>query len=278
MARPLRLEFAGALYHVTSRGNRRSAIYLDHSDRRAWLEVLADTCSRYNFIVHAYCQMTDHYHLLIETVDGKLGRGIRHLNAVYSQQFNRRHALVGHVFQGRYKGILVQKESYLLELTRYVVLNPVRAGMVASHEDWPWSSHRQFMHPDRKPEWLNSEWLLSQFSSDPVRARNAYNQFVLRGRGLLNPLRDVKHQTLLGDKEFVNTRIEGGKPNTLCDINRMQRCVIAIPLDEYAAKYGDRNEAMARAYFSTAYTMPTIAKFFSVSTKTVGRAVKKFKV
>lgn len=128
MTRPLRLEFAGALYHVTSRGDHRGSIYFDDTDRLAWLDVLATVCARFNFVVHSYCQMTNHYHLLIETIDGDLARGMRQLNGAYSQHFNRRHGLVGHVFQGRYKAILVQKESYLMELARYVVLNPMRAG------------------------------------------------------------------------------------------------------------------------------------------------------
>ena len=130
MARPLRIEFAGALYHVTSRGDRREDIYLDDGDRQLFLEVLEAVCERFNWEVHAYCLMSNHYHLLVETPDGNLSRGMRHLNGVYTQRFNRRHKKVGHVFQGRYKAILVQKENYLLELSRYIVLNPVRAGMV----------------------------------------------------------------------------------------------------------------------------------------------------
>ena len=140
MARPLRLEFAGALDHVTSRGDRREAIYHDESDRGAWLEALGNVCERFNWVVHAYCQMTNHYHLLVETVEGNLSKGMRQLNGVYTQYFNRRHGLVGHLYQGRSKAILVQKETYLLELPRYVVLNPLRAGMVKSPENWPWSS------------------------------------------------------------------------------------------------------------------------------------------
>lgn len=132
MARPLRLEFSGALYHVTSRGDRREDIYLDDEDRIDWLEVLGKVCGRFNWLVHAYCQMTNHYHLLVETVDGNLSMGMRQLNGQYTQRFNRRHSIVGHLFQGRYKSILVQKDSYLLELTRYVALNPIRAGMVGN--------------------------------------------------------------------------------------------------------------------------------------------------
>ena len=130
MARPLRLEFSGALYHVTSRGDGREDIYGAAGDRRMFLDLLAGVWGRFNWTIHAYCLMTNHYHLLVETPDGNLAKGMRELNGVYTQRFNRVHARVGHVFQGRYKAILVQKDAYLFELARYVVLNPVRAGMV----------------------------------------------------------------------------------------------------------------------------------------------------
>ena len=130
MARPLRIELSGGLYHVTSRGDRREDIYFSEADREAWLALFAQVCARFNWICHAYCLMTNHYHLIIETPEGNLANGMRQLNGVYTQIVNRAHGRVGHVFQGRYKAILVDKESYLLELVRYVVLNPVRAGMV----------------------------------------------------------------------------------------------------------------------------------------------------
>ena len=140
MARPLRLELAGGLYHVTSRGNSRQDIYIDDEDRLCWLDLLGDTCTSFNWVCHAYCLMTNHYHIVLETVEGNLSQGMRQLNGVYTQRFNRRHRRVGHVFQGRYKAILVDKDSYLLELSRYVVLNPVRAAMVNDVGDWEWSS------------------------------------------------------------------------------------------------------------------------------------------
>jgi putative transposase len=142
VARPLHLEFPGALYHVTSRGDRREDIYLDANDRQAWLSVLDTVCRRFDWVVHAYCQMSNHYHLVVERPDGNLSRGMRQLNGLYTQAFNRGHGLVGHLFQGRYKAILVQKEGYLLALSRYVLLNPVRAHMVDDPADWPWSSYR----------------------------------------------------------------------------------------------------------------------------------------
>lgn len=130
MARPLRLEFAGALYHVTARGNERRSIFLGDADtdRAAFLDVLASSCERFNWILHAYCLMTNHQHLLVETPEANLSAGMRQLNGVFTQHVNRTHGRVGHLFQGRFKAILIERESYLLELARYVVLNPVRAG------------------------------------------------------------------------------------------------------------------------------------------------------
>ena len=142
MARPLRIEFEGALYHVTSRGDERRDIFLDDADREAFLQILGDVVRRFAWRCHAYCLMGNHYHLLIETPNANLSRGMRHLNGVYTKRFNRTHERVGHVMQGRYKSILVDKDEYLLELARYVVLNPVRAGVVRSARDWKWSSYR----------------------------------------------------------------------------------------------------------------------------------------
>ncbi|WP_226941571.1 transposase [Janthinobacterium violaceinigrum] len=136
MTRPLRPEFAGALYHVTSHDGRRRAIYRNDIDRLAWQKVLALVCQRHHFIVHSFCQMGNHYHLLVETVEANMSQGMRQLNGLYTQHFNQHHKLVRHVLQGRYKAILVQKENYLLELARYVVLNPVRAHMVVSPDEW----------------------------------------------------------------------------------------------------------------------------------------------
>jgi len=141
MARPLRIEFAGAVYHVTSRGDRQEDIYLDDSDRELWLTVFAEVCECFNWRCHAWVQMSNHYHLLVETVDANLSKGMRHLNGVYTQRHNKRYGRVGHVYQGRYKAILVDKESYLLEVSRYVVLNPLRARMVSRLSSWQWSSY-----------------------------------------------------------------------------------------------------------------------------------------
>lgn len=277
MTRPLRLEFPGALYHVTSRGDRRGAIFYNDADRLAWLKVLAIVCTQFNFTVHSFCQMENHYHLLVETIDGDLSGGMRELNGTYSQHFNRRHRLVGHVFQGRYKAVLVQKESYLLELARYVVLNPLRANMVTSLNDWPWSSYLYFMQTSDIPAWLETDWLLGRFGADRTSARAAFTAFILRGRGLPSPLRDVQHQMLLGDQAFVAKHFNADPSEALGNIVRTQRRSLALSLDEYVILYGRSNETMARAYRSMAYSMQEVATYFGTSTRTVGRAVKQFK-
>ncbi|HZV65106.1 MAG TPA: transposase [Telluria sp.] len=276
MTRPLRLQFSGALYHVTSRGDRGEHIYHDDSDRLAWLATMELVARRFNFVVFAYCQMSNHYHLLVETVEGNLSQGMRQLNGQYSQYFNRRHGLVGHVFHGRYKAILVQKDSHLLELTRYIVLNPLRARMVGSLEDWPWSSHRYAAGSGAGPAWLATDWLLRQFGASRREAVPAYLRFVMSGKGLMSPLRNTRHQLLLGDDEFVARHQQTASPDLIRAVSKAQRRSLALPLAGYQARYPSRDEAMALAYLSTAYTMRQIGEYFGVSDKTVSRAVQKF--
>ncbi|NGZ84666.1 REP-associated tyrosine transposase [Duganella aceris] len=276
MNRPLRIEFAGALYHVTSRGDRQAAIFLDDVDRTVWMAILAQVCARYNFVIHGFCLMTNHYHVVLETIEGNLSQGMRVLNGTYSQYFNRRHELLGHVFQGRYHAILVQRESYLLELTRYVVLNPLRAGIVTSLEDWPWSSHAYMMGSRPAPAWLDTSTTLQQFGGERATAIHAYHRFVLAGIGCGSPLKDLRHQLILGDDAFIAKTQGGALPGELVAVAKTQRRAVSLTLAEYQQRYPTRDEAMARAYHSTAYTMEQIATHFRVSAKTVSRAVNRF--
>jgi REP element-mobilizing transposase RayT len=276
MTRPLRIEYSGALYHVTARGDRQGAIYRSDSDRLVWLAMLGETCSRFNFTVHAYCQMTNHYHILVETVDGRLSGGMRYLNGNYSQYFNRTHDLVGHVYQGRYTAILCQRDVYLQELARYIELNPVRAKLRSLPGEWPWSSHRAKVGLGDAPTWLESDLVLAHFANTRHAAQLAYQQFVLSGIGGPNPLVAVRNQMLLGDENFCQ-RVAGTEvPGDLTEITRTQRRAIAHPLPNYFKQYQDPKEAMARAYLSLEYSMPEIARFTRVSVKTVSRAVDSF--
>ena len=166
MARPLRIEYPGAVYHVTSRGNEKKAVFKSDQDRTNFLNTLQHVNKRYNWICHAYCLMDNHYHLLIETPDGNLSIGMRQLNGVYTQLFNKLHGRTGHLFQGRYKAILIQKDSHLLEVCRYVVLNPVRANMVEAPGAWKWSSYRAIVGMEAVHPCLTKDWVLGQFSGN----------------------------------------------------------------------------------------------------------------
>jgi REP element-mobilizing transposase RayT len=204
MSRPLRLQYPGALYHVTSRGNARQAIYTDPADYTLWLSVLASVLERAHWRCYAYCLMSNHYHLLIETPEGNLSMGMRQLNGLYTQRFNRRHGRVGHVFQGRFKAIVVDRESYLLELCRYVVLNPVRAGVVKRPAQYRWSSYQATGGLAPVPGWLSRDWVLAQFSTRRARAEQLYRQFVEEGiTTTASPWEQVRGQVVLGPEMFV---------------------------------------------------------------------------
>ncbi len=151
------------MYHVTSRGNRREEIYLDDRDRELWLELLGVVCDRFGWTCYAYCLMSNHYHTCIESREGNLSKGMRYLNGVFTQRGNRRYKKVGHVFQGRYKAIVVDHDEYLLELCRYIVLNPVRAGMVATVVEWPLSSYASMLSDSEKKAWLAVDAVLARF-------------------------------------------------------------------------------------------------------------------
>lgn len=275
MARPLRIEFAGALYHITSRGDRREAVFEDDEDREAFLGVLAEVVDRFNWICHAFCLMTDHYHLIIETVDGSLSRGMRQLNGVYTQASNRRHNRFGHLFQGRYKGILVDKDAYLLELSRYVVLNPVRAGMVAVPEQWPWSSYGAMIGEAPVPKWLAVNGLLRRFGSRRADAREHYRRFVREGIGQ-TVWDGLRQQIYLGDQAFVErmqakVKVRGD----VLTVPQAQRRPPAPALADISANHPDRNTAILVAYRTGAYSYREIAEHFGIHLATVGRVVRR---
>lgn len=274
MGRPLRLEFAGAIYHVTSRGDRQEAIFRNDGDRHAWQTILASVCKRFRWVVHAFCQMGNHYHLVVETLDGNLARGMRQLNGEFTRRFNFRNATVGHLFQGRYHAILVQRQAYLLELSRYVVLNPVRAGMVATPDAWPWSSYAITCCDAPAPEWLSTDWLLNQFGVQRADAIHAYREFVSDGFGRPSPLLNTRHNLVLGDDDFVKRLHDGEALVDKTETSRSQKKGVALALHEYRRSFANPAQAMATAYLDGAYTMAEVATHFAVHYRTVSRAVK----
>ncbi len=276
MARPLRLEFPGAIYHITSRGDRQEAIYEGDADRQQWLEILSRVCERYNWRIHAYCLMGNHYHILLETADGNLSKGMRQLNGVYTQYFNRQHNRVGHVYQGRYKAILVEKDSYLLELSRYVVLNPVRAGMIKNMDEWHWSSYLVTIGKLPTPDWLEVDWLLSQFSLQRNRARSRYIDFVREGIGLPPVWDDLRQQIYLGSDDFVDKHQKLiSRKQDLDDIPALQKRAMPKPISYYQKKYKNEKQAITQAFLSGGYTLKEIGDYYGKHYTTISRIVKQ---
>ena len=219
MSRPLRLEFAGALYHVTARGNAREDIFRDDEDRATFLDLLGREIAQQRWRLYAYCLMGNHYHLLIETPEPNLTRGMQRLNQVYTQRFNRRHRRVGHVLQGRYKAIVVDKDSYFKELIRYVVLNPVRAKMVRLPERWEWSSYRATAGLSTVPTWLAVDEVRGQFGGSGA----AYRRFVAQGAGLPSVWEGLRGQMWLGDEKFRDKMQHRLRGKRSADVSRAQR-------------------------------------------------------
>lgn len=221
--------------------------------------------------------MNNHYHLLIETPYGNLSKGMRQLNGLYTQRFNKRHKRVGHLFQGRYKAILVDKDNYLLELCRYVVLNPVRAKIVKDPRDWRWSSYQATINHKGIP-CLTTDWILSQFDKERKAASRQYQAFVLSGIKAESPLKAIKGQLFLGQENFIDEikHLIRGKEN-LKEISRKQRYVTRPPLNEIL-KYKDKktkNQAMYKACLRYGYTLKEIAEYIGVHYTTVSKVIKR---
>lgn len=218
--------------------------------------------------------MTNHYHLVVETVEVNLSAGMRQLNGVYTQTFNRRHHRVGHVFQGRYHAILVEKDAYLLTLARYVVLNPVRARMVIEPGEWQWSSYAAMVGAAPIPPWLRTDWVLGQFTDVPSRAVPAYVEFVRAGVSAPPIWTDLRGQIYLGGSAFLERIHQSKDEATLDEIPRAQRRLLAHPIEHYRLMHEDRRAAMAAAFVSGNYSMREIADAFGVHYATVSRAVR----
>ncbi|MBI5444706.1 MAG: transposase [Deltaproteobacteria bacterium] len=239
MARPLRLEHPGALWHVTARGNERGDVFRDDVDREEFLSVLGRTVSVYGWRLHAYVLMGNHYHLFVETPEPTLSRGMRDLNGITTQRFNRRHGRTGHLFEGRFKAILVEREAHFLEVARYVVLNPVRVGFSRSAASWPWSSYKATAGLAEAPEWLETGWTIEQFGRRPAEARRRYAAFVADGKGSgYDPWSQLRGQVFLGSEGFA--REVGRRANLKTatkEVPRVQREPVTRTPDDVASSF-----------------------------------------
>lgn len=279
MSRPLRIEYPGAIYHLTSRGNARSNIYVTDADRIDFLKLLAQTCQRFGWHSYAWCLMGNHYHLVIETSEANLSRGMRHINGVYTQTFNRTHQRVGHLFQGRYKAILVEKDSYLLEVIRYVLLNPVRANMTKTAGQYPWSSYRAMISKATTPDWLERDWVLGHYGNRLSAAQEQFIKFIQDGDNQSPLWEQLRQQIYLGDEQFVSRQqLRQTSEKDLSEIPKIQRRRTIKSLDYYSAKYRKRNFAICAAYESGAYSQKDIAKYFDLHYSSVSKIVKSMKL
>lgn len=257
------------------------SVFDDDGDRAHFLTLLEEALERFNWHCYAYCLMGNHYHLLLETVDGILSLGMRHINGVYTQHFNRKHHRVGHVFQGRFKAILVERESYLLELCRYVVLNPVRAGIVERPEQYAWSSYRATAGTGKRSELLASDWILSQFGEDRSSAQKQYKRFVMAGIGGLSVWEDLKSQCILGGKKFLaQLKPAIQDKSQLKEIPRFQRLLSRPALEELLSKEEplrkrERDELMKKAHLEYGYSFSEIGRHIGLHYATVSRIVRK---
>ncbi|MBU2509011.1 MAG: transposase [Patescibacteria group bacterium] len=202
MPRPPRIEYPGALYHITSRGNEKKNIYTYDQDRMTFLDILHDATDEYNWICHAYCLLNNHYHILIETPDANLSAGMKQLNGNYAQIYNKTHSRVGHLFGGRFGSIIIEKDPHLFEVARYVVLNPVRAGLVDQPKNWIWSSYHATAGLDKTPDFLNTKWTLELFSNSEKKAREEYKYFVSDGIKASSPFKSLVKDPILGSRQF----------------------------------------------------------------------------
>jgi putative transposase len=285
MSRPLRLEFEGAIYHVTSRGDRREAIYRDDEDRGAQLNVIAQAMARFDAQVLAYCQMGNHYHLVLHTRQANLSRTMRHVNGVYTQAFNRRHSLVGHLFQGRFKAILVDREAHLLALCRYVERNPVAAGLVQEPGAWAWSSYRAHVCLAAAPEWLDADGLHGYLLGREVRTERDRTQAARKYAAFVNEVNandrgiwsaGLRQQVFLGDEAFVQSALARATSaqRAEAEVPKAQRSVpVRKTLQAYLAQHANQADALTAAYREGGLTMSAIAKALGMSVPTVSRRI-----
>ena len=204
MARPLRIEYPGAYYHITSRGNEQKDVFKSQKDREKFLSYLESATERYGAVIHIWCLMNNHYHLLLETPHGNLSQIMRHINGAYTTYFNIKRKRAGHLFQGRYKAILVEADEYVVELSRYIHLNPVRAGAVERPEEYRWSSYNSYIGQHAPPTWQKMDFIIGYFGKKAADPQKRYRQFVedMLGEDYESPLTEAVGSSLLGSLGF----------------------------------------------------------------------------
>jgi putative transposase len=267
VARPLRVVFPGALYHLTSRGNNRGRVFLADADYGAFLAILERVVDRFGWICHSYCLLGNHYHLLVETPHPNLPLGMRQLNGVFAQQYNRCHGRVGHVFQARYKSALVERDPYLLNVVRYIAWNPVRARLCREPAHWQWSSYPATLGLAPTSAFLTTDWVLAQFGSDRRIAREHLREFVDGGHPAPLALRAGVYATT---DEYLRERLGDG--DRIDEVPRRQWQPVPPTLREV---FELNTRPVAVAYRQYGYALREIAEHLGCHYSTVSRRLRR---
>jgi putative transposase len=284
MARPLRLQIADEYFHVLARGNAKQSIFLDDVDRAAFLDTLQTVVKGWGLRCHAYCLMGNHYHLLLQPSEPNISRGLRQLNGIYGQAFNRRHGRIGHVFAGRFKSLLIDREHYLVQLARYLALNPVRAGLVATPAAWPWSHHRAMAGIAPPIPFLSRQVVLNCFdATSRMAAEEAYRQFVDMGDGDDEQLRNaIARGGFLGGQALmarVSSALDAFAEEP--EIPRRERLAHRPPLErlfDSTTGSGRSTQRIREAYEIHRYTIGQIAAHLGLGRSTISRALHRVAV
>ena len=279
MSRPVRIEFPGAHYHVTSKGISKRDVFLDDEDRAVFLNVLESVVTRFGWHVHAYVLMDNHYHLVVEVPEANLSKGMRQLNGVYTQHFNRCHGTEGSLFQGRFRSILFEPESYLLPLCRHVVLNPVRVGRTRSAHSWRWSSYRSTAGTISTPPYLHVGAILDSFGKRMKESQRKYREYIKAGIGIQSPLNERSCQVLLGSPAFLSEMqpiLNGEKLAKRGPKRARPRRSLATLFKNIDEKSRvERNELIRRAHIEHSYTLMEIGAHLGLHYTTVSKVVNQ---
>lgn len=302
MSRAWRIEYEGALYHLLSRGNEGRDIFINDKDRFVFLDTIGEMSERYEIDVSAYVLMGNHYHLLARTKRANLKRAMHWFGTVYTQRFNRRHLRSGHLFQGRYKSIIVQNDTYLLQLSYYIHRNPLRAGIVRRLADYRWSSYRFYAYGRKAPDWLSTVLILSQFEKEEDRHKTYREKVQKYAREEKRLLEDLRHGLILGSKQFVEkirkqylpAKSDSSIPqqNELAKgldsssfLNKVQRLLLKYDLQHFVqterlrgAEKDNRDLLLYTIWRSGKLTNAQIGRLFGLSYSAVSHAVKSLKV
>ncbi|MAI41628.1 MAG: transposase [Candidatus Azotimanducaceae bacterium] len=276
MSRPVRIEFPGATYHITSRGNSGRTIFPSSEDRAVFLNILDNVVQRFSWLVHSYVLMDEHFHLVVEIPQENLSKGMRQLNGVYTQHFNRCHGSEGPIFQGRFKSVLFEKEVYLLSVCRHVVLNPVRLGSRFNLKRYRWSSYRATSGDVENPSFLYTDDVLAALGKREKASRRKFREYVEAGIDKMSPLLDRSNQVLLGSPKFLREMqpiLQGEKLAKRGPKQSRRRSLRAIFRTVKSRSRAERNDLIRKAHLNYGYTLSEVGDHLGLHYTTVSKVV-----